>query len=318
VVTRAKRRLAATLATTVALACAEIPVAAATYRTEPRTLVVGLWRPDSLPYPDEGDSDLWLLAPDGTPVRRLTHTPHRDEQHPRWAPTGRRIVFAAGRYESCEVYSIRPDGTGKQRMTRDAAVDGEPTWSPDGRWIAWIHTRARTSIDELWMMRADGSDRHRVPVRVPSFTFESPMWSPDGSTLAMSIFLDRNHQFDIFHFRPNGSGLERLTRTARSEVLMDWSPSGRRLLVSRARTPFIYDDPDALITLHADGSDARRVIPDAFFLDGRYTPDGRSAYLTEPRGGGWTRLARARLPSGSPRTLLSIEGHVITSDFSCG
>jgi dipeptidyl aminopeptidase/acylaminoacyl peptidase len=181
VVTRTSRRVTTTIATLVALGCAGIPTAAATYRTEPRTLLVGLWRPDMLPYPDEGDSDLWLVEPDGTPVRRLTNTPHRDEQYPRWAPGGRRIVFTAGQYESCELYTIRPDGTGKQRMTHNGAVDGEPTWSPDGRWIAWIHRGAGTGIDELWVMRADGSDRHRVPVRVTSFTFETPMWSPDGS-----------------------------------------------------------------------------------------------------------------------------------------
>ena len=310
-------RFAAALLLASAVAVTGAAPALATFPTEPDTLAAALWFPMELPYPDEGDSDLWLVSPDGTPLRRLTETPNRDEQYARWSPSGDRIAYLGGRYETCEVYTVDPSGTSRQRLTHNRAADSDVAWSPDGLWLAWIRTLAGTSVDQLWVMRPDGSDRRRIPVDLPGQTLATPMWSPDGASIVLSVWVDEDHNFDLFRVDANGPAAERLTDTPRSEVLLDWSPDGQRLLASRARTPFIYGDPDALITMRPDGAAAYRILPDAHFLSARYTPDGQSLHLTEPRTGGWTRLARAELPDGQPRTILSFQGHVIMSDFSC-
>jgi Tol biopolymer transport system component len=44
-------------------------------------------------------------------------------------------------------------------VSRNASWDGDPAWSPDGRWI--VFTR-RTGHAEISVMRPDGSDQRRL------------------------------------------------------------------------------------------------------------------------------------------------------------
>ena len=62
-----------------------------------------------------------------------------------------------------DIYTIRPDGTGLQRLTTDGA-SARPNWTADGR-IAFVHLPARPELDEdlaaafeLWIMDADGAN----------------------------------------------------------------------------------------------------------------------------------------------------------------
>ena len=51
---------------------------------------------------------------------------------------------------------MNADGTGRQTLTSDPGWDGGPTWSPDGRAIAYA---SGTGID---VVNADGSDRRTL------------------------------------------------------------------------------------------------------------------------------------------------------------
>jgi TolB protein len=67
-----------------------------------------------------------------------------------------------------------------RRLTRHAAYDEQPDWSPDGRRIAFAS--ARTGSFDVYAMNADGSEVRRV-VGGPDDERE-PAWSPDGTMIA--------------------------------------------------------------------------------------------------------------------------------------
>jgi dipeptidyl aminopeptidase/acylaminoacyl peptidase len=55
---------------------------------------------------------------------------------------------------------MNADGSGQRRLTRSPAGDSEPSWSPDGRRIAFHSDRG--SNDDIYVMNADGSKQRRL------------------------------------------------------------------------------------------------------------------------------------------------------------
>jgi Tol biopolymer transport system component len=62
-----------------------------------------------------------------------------------------------------EVYIVNVDGSGLRRLTSDPGNDGLPTWSPDGRTLAFVSDRSGQW--EVWTTRPDGrSQRPLFPL----------------------------------------------------------------------------------------------------------------------------------------------------------
>lgn len=65
------------------------------------------------------------------------------------------------------------NGTTETRLTEDE-VNARPRFSPDGTQLAYLHNNT------VWVMNADGGDKHQVSDRVAG----GPSWSPDGQSIA--------------------------------------------------------------------------------------------------------------------------------------
>jgi len=77
------------------------------------------------------------------------------------SPDGSKIAFASDRIPfNFEIWAMDADGSSKQRLTDNPAMDSNPVWSADGSAI--LFESWRDGNLEIYRMNADGSDVRRL------------------------------------------------------------------------------------------------------------------------------------------------------------
>jgi len=186
------------------------------------------WSPDGTRIAFNCDVDIFpdtcTVAPDGGSLTRITT--HGNHAGLDWSPDGLRLVFAANKGPTVELFMMLASGDDERRLTENLATDLEPAWSPDGRWIAFSSNReGRWGI---YVMTVYGTSARRLtftdadpPGGYLLGNSGSPAWSPDGQWIAYVAHQDGNRE--IYIMRSDGSEQTRLTWNDAA----DWSPAWR-------------------------------------------------------------------------------------------
>jgi len=120
-----------------------------------------------------GTPQLYLMRQDGTEARRLTFEGSYNTS-PSWSPLGDRITFAGRKNGKNQIFTIKPDGTELMQLTEQGNNE-DPSFSPDGRYIAFMSDRDRTK--SVFVMRANGEGQKRITsTDLKAF---GPRWSPN-------------------------------------------------------------------------------------------------------------------------------------------
>lgn len=110
-----------------------------------------------------GQTDTYVMNPNGTCVEQLTEAPGDDLQAT-WSPNGEKILFSSDR-EGHGIYTMNPDGTEETRVLKAPKELGElialdefrSAWSPDGKKIVWTVKYEGGTGSKIYVMNADGS-----------------------------------------------------------------------------------------------------------------------------------------------------------------
>ena len=147
---------------------------------------------------------------------------------PRFSPDGSKVAFsvAAERGGNSDIFLMDLRSHAQSRRTVDPAIDTSPSFSPDGRQIAFNSDRSGTP--EIYIMNSDGSNPHRLSFGDGKYT--DPVWSPTGEYIAFTK--QTGGEFHIGVMKPDGSD-ERLLTTSYLDEAPTWAPNGRVLMFSR-------------------------------------------------------------------------------------
>ena len=124
----------------------------------------------------------------------------------------------------------------KLYMTRQV---GGPTWSPDGKTVAFISNLS--GRNNIWLVPSEGG--WPTQLTVSDQRQSSPTWSPDGKWIAYMSDYDGDEQWDIFFVSPKTGQVVNVTNTREiAEESPAWSPDGRYLAYTvKPKTSSVFE-----------------------------------------------------------------------------
>ncbi len=102
---------------------------------------------------EDVNRDLYVMATDGTNVRRLTNKPNQQDKCPAFSPDDSRITYICTANGDMDIFVMNSDGNGVKNLTNDKGSDRCPSWTPDGQKITFMSNR--TGSFEVYIINSD-------------------------------------------------------------------------------------------------------------------------------------------------------------------
>ena len=153
---------------------------------------------------DIGDfPSLWTINDDGSDLTRLTNGFAAVSPAPH--PGGKLLAFV----RDGDIYVMDVETRALTNPTASDAIERDPSWSPNGKQIAFIREIEGLNSD-VFVMLSDGTEVTRL-TNTPDARELTPRWSPDSKRIAFSsgIFLSSR----IWTMDADGTGLNELSLT---------------------------------------------------------------------------------------------------------
>ncbi len=193
--------------------------------------------------------ELFVADLNGKIVKKLTSMPGYDAEATVNYKTNR-LIYTSMESGDLDLWSMKPDGSGKKQLTTKRGYDGGAVFSRDGKKIVWRANHPTTPEGmarydallkenltapmkmELWVSDADGGNAKQITKN--NCANFAPTFTPDGKKI---VFSSNQHKcdgrdFELYMVNLDGSGQEQITNFGGFSSFPEFSPDGRKLVFS--------------------------------------------------------------------------------------
>ncbi len=225
-------------------------------------------------------SQIWIVRIATGEKRLLTN---QDAAQPAWSPTGERIAFWGDR---ADLWTIAASGGAAVRVTTDPAIDWNPCWSADGKYLYFISDRSGSM--NLWRVALDEPSGQVLGAPEPATTPATDMLhlsiARESGRLAY-VRRTKQRRLQALPFDPvnatvrgapvfitRGTGFATHPSVSRDGQWLTYSSSG--------------GSQEDIYIIRTDGSGLRQLTNDAAKdRVPRWSPDGKRIAFFSDRGG---------------------------------
>ena len=210
-----------------------------------------------------------------------------DATQPSWSPHGQRIAYwGLHKGGQRDVWTIPASGGAATPVTDDAAVDWNPVWSPDGKYLYFASDRGGSM--NLWRIAIEEATGHVLgapePVTTPSTNSAFLSFAADGRSLVYVQTINRENLqkigFDPQTEKTVGAPAW-ITQGSKPATQPDVSPDNQWLVYGG-----LGDQQEDLQLIRTDGTGARQLTNDAAKDRAPvWSPDGRRILFLSDRSG---------------------------------
>lgn len=214
-----------------------------------------------------------------------------------------KIAFVSASDDNLEIYVMDADGGNLVRLVDNAEFATEPSWSPDGKKIAFHSTfhynQLQYGCNDIYIINADGSNLRKI-TNSTNCEVWWPEWSPDGKKIAFIVTRKEADTFttrwacNILIINADGSNQMQLTNNypSRDYSLLPynahdlaWSPDGEKIAFESYNNNF---DGLDIYVVNSDGTGQKRLTSTSgpFWNHcPRWSPDGTRIVFFSNRDG---------------------------------
>ncbi len=239
------------------------------WEQRPRHVTKASYKADGQGYTFDARTHLFVAEVANGMLRQITDGDVEDRAES-WSPDGTRIAWSRTRggrteYNWSDIHVANADGSNAKQLTTDVGRATSPTWSPDGKWIAFYALDEQSPwigdpMVRPWIASVDGGGArcvtkdfdHGVTLLPPPAATPGPIWSPEGATIT-ATFAVRGYAH-VVRARLADGKTETIVGGDRQITYLSGAP-GKRLAYA-AGDP---RDPSEIFAADWNGSNEKRV-----------------------------------------------------------